>query len=119
MRLYSRTFQLQQLEGEDFPRASWHLKGQAEDALTGPSPEALSPYSRLPEMQTQPDKTPLEDLWGIYSDSFWNGAEQHRSKVLEFSVTRSIQEVSDLTVHAGQVPTPPSGQERPREEERL
>lgn len=52
-------------------------------------------------------------IWSIYSDSLRNGAEQPWSNVLEFSPMLGIQEVSDLTIHAGQAPTPTPGQERP------
>lgn len=41
-------------------------------------------------------------VWGIYSDSLGNGTQQHWSKVLASSPGLGVQEVSDLSIHAGQ-----------------
>jgi hypothetical protein len=67
--------------GEAFTRASWHLKGRADDALTGQSSgQPLSPCSRFTERcghsQTGPPWkiSGVSCIWGIYSESLRTGA---------------------------------------------
>lgn len=62
--------------GEVRNRVSWHPESQADPSAEQSPGQSLS--TRLPELWTQPDKTPLGDLWGnLYLRyMFWHSWER-------------------------------------------